>query len=159
MRQKTEDRGQMTEYGKIRAESPANLRLSMAPAAFYSCRGYSTNRPCFFKTKPICSRGKIEVSSVLRRDYEEKPRPAGESKQSQTNPISGKANGNVVNIHMLAAKSSRVVIPIATQTDQIAVHVEDSTVCFLLGPVDVVLVVEPFILQKFLALKDHGNTG
>lgn len=25
--------------------------------------------------------------------------------------------------------------------------------------VDVVLVVEPFILQKFLALKDHGNTG
>ena len=40
------------------------------------------------KTKPICRRDKIQVSPVLTKDYEENARPAGESKQSQTKPIS-----------------------------------------------------------------------
>jgi hypothetical protein len=44
------------------------------------------------KTKPICRQRKIQVRSVLTKDYEEKARLASESKQSQTNPISGKAN-------------------------------------------------------------------
>jgi hypothetical protein len=44
--------------------------------------------PVFFKTKPICRRRKIQISSVLTRDYEEKARLASKSKQSQTNPIS-----------------------------------------------------------------------
>jgi hypothetical protein len=43
----------------------------------------------FFKTKPICRRGKIQVSSVLRKDYEKKARLASQLKQSQTNPIAG----------------------------------------------------------------------
>jgi hypothetical protein len=45
-----------------------------------------------YKTKPICRRCKIEVKPVLTKDYEEKARLAGESKQSQTKPILGKAN-------------------------------------------------------------------
>ena len=44
------------------------------------------------RTKPILRRGKIQVSSVLTKDYEEKTRLASQSKQSQTNPISAKAN-------------------------------------------------------------------
>jgi hypothetical protein len=48
--------------------------------------------PVFFKTKPILRQGKIQVSSVLTKDYEGKTRFASRSKQSQTNPISGKAN-------------------------------------------------------------------
>jgi len=44
--------------------------------------------PVFFKTKPICRRDKIHVSAVLTKDYEEKRRLAGRSKQSQTKPIS-----------------------------------------------------------------------
>jgi hypothetical protein len=44
--------------------------------------------PVFFKTKPILRRDKIQVSSVLTKDYEEKAGLASKSKQSQTKPIS-----------------------------------------------------------------------
>jgi hypothetical protein len=47
--------------------------------------------PVFFKTKPIFRRGRIKVSSVLTKDYEEKVRFAGGPKQSQTKPILGKS--------------------------------------------------------------------
>ena len=40
------------------------------------------------KTKPILLKPEMSASSVLAKDYEEKLRPANESKQSQTNPIS-----------------------------------------------------------------------
>ena len=42
----------------------------------------------FFKTKPICRRCRIKVSSVFVKAYEEKARSAGISKRSQTKPIS-----------------------------------------------------------------------
>jgi len=45
--------------------------------------------PVFFKTKPIFRRDKIQVSSVLTKDYEENSRAVSESKQSQTKPIGG----------------------------------------------------------------------
>ncbi len=44
--------------------------------------------PSLFKTKPICRRCEIRISSVLTRDCEENPCFASQSKQSQTNPIS-----------------------------------------------------------------------
>ena len=43
--------------------------------------------PVFFKTKPICRPRRIQVSSVLTKEYEEKARVGSESKQSQTKPI------------------------------------------------------------------------
>jgi hypothetical protein len=52
-----------------------------------------------FKTKPILQRRRINVSSVLTRDYEEKTRFASESKQTQTNPISGKANAKMGKVY------------------------------------------------------------
>ena len=45
--------------------------------------------PLFFKTKPILRPYKIQVSSVMTKDYEEKARFASRSKQSQTKPIAG----------------------------------------------------------------------
>jgi len=45
--------------------------------------------PVFFKTNPICRRDKIQVSSVLTKDYEEKARLASVPKQSQSKPIAG----------------------------------------------------------------------
>jgi hypothetical protein len=43
--------------------------------------------PVFFKTKPILWWGKIQVSSVLIKDYKEKSRFARQLEQSQTKPI------------------------------------------------------------------------
>jgi len=53
---------------------------------FDNCRESSTNRAFFCKTKPICRRCKIQVSSVVIKGYEGKARLAGISKQSQLKP-------------------------------------------------------------------------
>jgi hypothetical protein len=45
----------------------------------------------FFKTKPICRRRKIQISSFLTKDYEEKACLARQLKQSQIKPISSGA--------------------------------------------------------------------
>jgi len=63
-----------------------SLRLLIYSTAVENVRQIG---PVFFKTKPICRRGKIQVSSVLRKDYEEKSRFASQPRQTQTKPIAG----------------------------------------------------------------------
>jgi hypothetical protein len=59
---------------------------------FDNCRESSTNRGFLCKTKPICRRCRIKITSVFIKGYEEKARVASISKQSQTKPIKAKAN-------------------------------------------------------------------
>jgi hypothetical protein len=87
--------------GRLRAE-PRGLHpffgfigLSRVIRAIRGCKSQekaSTIFPGLCKTKPICRQGKIQVSSVLTKDYEENIRLASISKQSQTKPIKAKAN-------------------------------------------------------------------
>ena len=64
----------------------------------------------------------------------------------------------VVDVHVLAAKTTGVVEPIPAQADQIAVQIENAPIFFFLRPINGVGVAKPFVLQKFLALKNHGNS-
>lgn len=50
-------------------------------------------------------------------------------------------------------------MPISAQANQIGVQVEYPCVFFLLGPVDRIHIAKPFVLEKFLALEDHGIPG
>jgi hypothetical protein len=79
----------MTEDSKIRAKSTPRLALSMPPDVLYKCRESSTNRPCFFKTEPICPGHRMKISPLVTKDYENK-RVFGErrskAKQTQFKP-------------------------------------------------------------------------
>ncbi len=87
--------------GRFRAE-PRDLHpffgfigLIRAIRAIRGCKSQEKASTIFTglcKTKPIFRQGKINVSSVLRKDYEERAHFAGGSKQSQSKPISGRAN-------------------------------------------------------------------
>jgi len=71
--------------------STSRLCLSVPLNLLYKCRESSTNRPCFFKTKPISVQPKISVTSVGKKDYENKPVfGVAKSKAKQTqfqNPV------------------------------------------------------------------------
>ena len=64
----------------------------------------------------------------------------------------------VVDVHVPAAKTTGVVEPIPAQADQIAVQIENALIFFFLRPINGVGVAKPFVLQKFLALENHGNS-
>ena len=91
--------------GRLRAEPRDLHRFFGFIALIRAIRGCQSEEKAstiftgLFKTKPILQRGRINVSSVLTRDYEEKTRFAGGSKQSQTKPISGKANAKMGKVY------------------------------------------------------------
>jgi len=71
--------------------STSRLCVSVPLNLLYKCRESSTNRPCFFKTKPISVQPKMSVSSVFTKDYENQPAfGVAKSKAKQTqfqNPV------------------------------------------------------------------------
>ncbi len=64
-----------------------------------------------------------------------------------------------MHVYELAAKATRVAMPIPAQSNQIAVKADHAAELFRPRPVEGVLLVEPAILQKLLALEEQGDTG
>ncbi len=53
----------------------------------YICRESFTNSPLFMQNKPNLLDAQMNISSVLTKDYENKPRLTAPGKQTQSNPI------------------------------------------------------------------------
>ena len=53
----------------------------------YICRESFTNSSLFMQNKPNLLNAKMNISSILTKDYENKPRLPAPGKQTQSNPI------------------------------------------------------------------------
>jgi len=56
-------------------------------SSLYICRESSTDSPLFMQNKPNLLDAQMKISSVLTKDYENKPRLRTLGKQTQSNPI------------------------------------------------------------------------
>src|SRR4029453_14046691 len=66
---------------------------------------------------------------------------------------------DVMDVDLLAAKTARLIEPIAAQVNQVPIESIDTRVCIKLRPIQGGRVAEVFVFKKFLALKDHWDAG
>jgi len=84
---KTEVRKQKTEDSKIRAKSTPKLHFSPPTNFFYNCREPSTNQLLFMQNKPNFKIGKMNVTYLIKVDYENIANSKLRQNKPNTNPI------------------------------------------------------------------------
>src|SRR5207253_4593408 len=66
---------------------------------------------------------------------------------------------DVIDVDLLAAKTARLIEPVATQPNQVAIESFDTRVSIKLCPIQGGRVAEVSVFKKLLALKDHWDAG
>src|SRR5437870_12949072 len=66
---------------------------------------------------------------------------------------------DMVDVDLLAAKTARLIEPVAAQANQVAIKSIDTRVFVKLRPIQGGRIAEVFVLKKFLALEDHWDAG
>ena len=106
----------------------------------------------------------FDGSPVRFRDAEVIPRASGgratftvrqAGEPDRLLPVDAVIGGGHVDV--LAAQSARIIVPVAPQPDEVTVEIHDAREGAGPAPVERILVAEPGILEKFLALEQHRN--